>query len=141
MIRVPPLREREGDVEILARHFLAEFAREIPTFRGVSLSRRAIRALERHPFPGNVRELKHVIERAAYRDTTNEITPTDLGLADSGSKVFTGGFRDQVSAFARSLLERALADAGGNQAAAARTLGLTYAQFRYHLHKHVAGEP
>ena len=55
-------------------------SREIPAFRGKRLAGRALALLERYPFPGNVRELKNIIERAVYRDTTDEITPEDLGL-------------------------------------------------------------
>ena len=61
-LRVPPLREREGDVELLARHFLAEFnMREKADKR---LTRRALEALRRHTWPGNVRELRHMLQRA-----------------------------------------------------------------------------
>ncbi len=67
VIDVPPLRGREGDVEVLARHFLNQFAREIPAFKGKALSADAIALLRGYPFPGNVRELKNIIERAATR--------------------------------------------------------------------------
>ena len=133
VIEVPPLRDRREDIELLANHFLYQFSREIPAFRGKVLSRDVLARLSRYPFPGNVRELKNIIERAACRDTTDEITSEDLGLlSPTPNGLGGGGFREQVDAFARQLLETALAACDGNQAAAARRLGLTYPQFRYH---------
>ncbi len=137
VIAVPPLRERPGDVEILARAFLDQFAEEIPAFRGKRLADSALALLRDYPFPGNVRELKNIIERAAYRDTTNEITPEDIGLLSNAHGLpGVGSFREQVSRFSRQLLERALAEAGGNGAEAARRLGLSYDQLRHYRRKY-----
>jgi DNA-binding NtrC family response regulator len=139
IINVPPLREREGDVEILARHFLDQFMREIPALRGKCLSRDAIGILCRHEFPGNIRELKNVIERAAYRDTTNEITPEDIGmLPKTETSIATGNMEEKVEAFRKRLIADALEEAGGNQAKAARALGISYHQFRYYRKKYRA---
>ncbi len=135
VIQVPALRERAGDVEVLAHHFLSQFMREIPAFHGKHLSPAAVDALKRHPFPGNVRELKNVIERAAYRETESEIGPEELGLSATGASTEGGGtgdFEGSVRAFKVRLLTEALRAARGNQAEAARRLGLSYHQFRYH---------
>ncbi len=138
IIHVPALREREGDITFLACHFLNQFMHEIPSLGGKRLSTSAMDVLERYSFPGNVRELKNIIERAAYRDITNEITPEDLGmlpetpLTDSGRT-----FQEKVEAFQRRLITGALNDAGGNQAKAARTLGMSYHQYRYFLRKYM----
>jgi transcriptional regulator with GAF, ATPase, and Fis domain len=142
VITVPPLRERPDDVETLAHRFLEHFADEIPAFRGKRLADSALELLRSYPFPGNVRELKNLIERAAYRDTTNEITPEDIGFLSSDAPIASGrGFTEQVARFSRRLLEHALAQAGGNRAEAARRLGLSYDQFRHHYRKHFgAGE-
>lgn len=136
-IRVPPLRDREGEIEILAQYFLNQFMQEVPAFSGKRLSPTAIELLYSYHFPGNVRELKNIIERAVYRDTTNELTPEDIGLlGDPGFQAMGGTFQDKVTAFERQLLAHALRTAGGNRAQAARTLGLRYHQLRHLLKKH-----
>ncbi len=140
VIDVPPLRSRRGDIAVLARHFLDQFAREIPAFAGKSLSPPALDALTRHGYPGNVRELKNIIERAAYRHTSGEITSGDLGLdsadASNGSPS-RGAFEERVDAFRRRLITDALREAKNNQAEAARILGLSYHQFRYLAKRYV----
>jgi DNA-binding NtrC family response regulator len=136
VVRVPPLREREGDVDVLARHFLNQFALEIPAFRDRRLSAEALRRLNRYRFPGNVRELKNIIERAACRDTGSEISLDDLGLQiDDEPASRRGGLHEKVNAYRKRLVAEALKEAGGNQAQAARALGLTYHQFRYYYRK------
>jgi DNA-binding NtrC family response regulator len=133
VVRVPPLREREGDVDVLARHFLNQFALEIPAFRNRQLSRDALQRLNRYRFPGNVRELKNLIERAAYRDSGGEITLDDLGLIlDDAPTTKRGGLNEKVEAYRRHLIAEALKETNGNQAQAARMLGISYHQFRYY---------
>ena len=141
VIRVPPLRHRAGDVEVLAQHFLSSFMREIPALRGKALSAAAIAALRTAHFPGNVRELKNVIERAAYRDTTNEITPSDIGLspARTGERRAdddSAPFNERVEAFRAELITGALEQANGNQSKAARILDMPYHRFRYFYSKY-----
>ncbi|MCB9794833.1 MAG: sigma-54-dependent Fis family transcriptional regulator [Alphaproteobacteria bacterium] len=135
VIEVPPLRERPEDVPALARHFLERFALEFPALRGRELSEEALEALLRYPFPGNVRELKHIVERAAYRPGGPWISAADLGLPAAPLPTAGGGFEAQVEAFRARLLAEALERAGGNQAEAARDLGLTYDQLRYQLRR------
>ncbi len=141
VIRVPALRDRVGDVEVLARHFLNQFALEIPTFRGKSLARSAVEGLHNYSFPGNVRELKNIIERAAYRDTTNEITPEDIGmLPEHRQAEGDGSFKQRVDTFCRELIADAMQKSDGNQAQAARLLGLTYHQFRHYRSKYLRSD-
>jgi DNA-binding NtrC family response regulator len=138
IIHVDPLRDRPEDIEILAQYFLEEFMKEIPALQNKTLSCSALDLLKKYDFPGNVRELKNIIERAAYRDTTNEITPEDLGLNPEQSSALPGGtFEEKVEAFKKNLVVKALADADGNQARAARNLGLSYHKFRYLYNKHL----
>jgi len=134
-IEVPSLRERTGDVEVLARYFLDQFSRETPSLGGKTLSKAAARAMRAYRFPGNVRELKNLIERAAYRDTTSEIAPEDLGLPEADA-AGDGSFQSKLDTFARRLIANAMRTADGNQARAARDLGLSYHQFRYYLKKY-----
>jgi len=137
VIEVPPLRQREGDIPILARHFLNDFMKEIPSLSGKHLSQAALDLLNKYKFPGNIRELKNIIERSAYRDTTNEITPEDLGMLPEKQPEPKGNtFYEKVEVFQKRLIADALANAGGNQARAARKIGLSYHQFRYFLKKY-----
>jgi DNA-binding NtrC family response regulator len=136
VIRVPPLRERGGEIEVLAGYFLEQFMREVPSFQGKRLSRDAIDVLHRYPFPGNIRELKNIIERAVYRDTTNELLPEDLGLVTGEPGARDGSFKSKVRSYERQLLSDALTRAGGNRAEAARRLDMPYHQFRHYCRKH-----
>ena len=136
-IHVPPLRERRGDVALLAQHFLDQFSKETASFAGKRLSPAAVQALERYSFPGNVRELKNIIERAAYRDCASDIKPEDLGLLPGDDPAAAAGsFHEKLDLFGRRLIADALKQAGGNQAQASRILGLPYHQFRYYLRKY-----
>ena len=138
-IEVPPLRDRKGDIPILAQWFLEQFARETPAVAGKLLSPAAVAALAGYDFPGNVRELKNILERAACRDTGAQIEPEDLGLAAQPAPVRSGsGFHQRLQQYARQLVVEALAQAGGNQAQAARALGLPYHQLRYYVRKYDA---
>jgi DNA-binding NtrC family response regulator len=137
VIDVPPLRDREGEIEVLAQYFLDRFMKEVPAFAGKRLAQDAVDLLYSYSFPGNVRELKNIIERAVYRDTTNELNPEDIGLlADHHFQAPGGTFKDKVTAFERQLLADALRESGKNQAEAARRLGLRYHQLRHFLKKH-----
>jgi len=138
VIHVPPLREREGDVDILSRHFLNHFISEIPNLGGKRLAQSALQALRRYHFPGNVRELKNIIERAAYHDTTDEITIGDIGLLPGPGRMPAwpgSNFEEKVENFKRQLILDAWKEAGGNQARAARIVGLSYHQFRYYYNR------
>ena len=139
IVDVPPLRRRQGDIAVLARHFLRDFLREVPALGEKSFADDAMALLERYSFPGNVRELKTIVERAAYRDTTQEINVEDLALPAAGTA--EGGFEERVEAFERRLLQEALDASRGNQAEAARRLGLAYHQFRYHAQKLLPSGP
>jgi two-component system NtrC family response regulator len=132
-IRVPPLRERREDVLPLAEHFLA-LAGDPPK----ALTAAAREALAAYPWPGNVRELKNVIERASVVARGALIDLADLGLA-AGSPSPAAHAHDLPTALAQleaDMIRKALAESGGNRAAAARRLGirrqLLYAKLRQH---------
>ncbi len=136
VIRVPPLRERPDDIEPLAQHFMERFAQEMPEFSGKRLCADAVEALKHYPFPGNVRELRNIIERAVYRESSDELTAADLEFSTSGAEGSAGSFENRIEALERELIEDALRRGSGNQAQAARLLGLSYHQFRYFHAKH-----
>jgi len=109
-IRVPALAERPRDILPLANHFL------VP---GKRLSDEAAGALLRHDWPGHVRELKNVMQRACLLSAGPEITVADLGLAPAPQPRATEPELD------RATIEQALAQAGGVIAQAAAELGLS----------------
>ncbi len=73
VLTLPPLRERRGDVVILANHFAGRMARELGREEPPAFASSALEKLEAHPWPGNIRELKNVVERAVYRAATDRI--------------------------------------------------------------------
>ncbi len=80
-IHLPPLRERRDDLELLARHFLADFARELGRPRS-GFTPAALARIRAHPWPGNVRELRNAIERAVLMSEGPAIAASDLQLGD-----------------------------------------------------------
>jgi two-component system response regulator PilR (NtrC family) len=146
-IRVPPLRERREDVMPLAEHFLKRFA--VEHGRPVlTLSAEAYRRLDEYWFPGNVRELENLIERAVALSSGLEISvdalPATLRnpLAMTPEGPLPQGFslEAHIEAIERALIDRALADAHGVKKDAAAKLGLSFRQFRHRV-KRLAGEP
>jgi len=105
--------------------------------RPTGLSPAALGLLQGMSFPGNVRELKNLVERAAYRAQGERIEPADLDptAAGPGPRPAPGGLQEQVLAFERQLLERALAE-HGSLVEAAQAVGLGYDQLRRLARKH-----
>jgi len=153
-IAIPPLRERREEIPALVDRFLGEIALELKT-RRKSVSAAAIAHLTAYDFPGNVRELRNLIERACILSTRGELQPEDFsGLSQtsprSGELLPTEDpraswihslpeqldLRATIESLERDLLERALAQAGGNQAQAARALGVSRSDLSYKLRKH-----
>jgi DNA-binding NtrC family response regulator len=137
-LALPALRSRRGDIEALARHFLAIAAR-VNDRPGAHFAPDAIPALERHGFPGNVRELKNLVERLVILTPEDAITARDvqhalgMGAAPPQKGLYRKGvaFRTLSEEAERTILEEALADHGGQMAATARALDLE----RSHLYK------
>ncbi len=137
-LELPPLRARREDIPQLARHFL-ELAARANNRPGVRLGDEAVAALARHSFPGNVRELKNLIERLVILSPDDAIAAADVerALGMSGSPGAAGLYRPGVpyrvlvEEAERTILEEALGHHGGQMAATARALGLE----RSHLYK------
>jgi psp operon transcriptional activator len=162
VVTVPPLRERPGDILLLARHFGLAMAQEIKLSVFPGFSPRAQRILETYAWPGNVRELKNVVERAVYRAVDPDqpidkiildpfesafrprntplkpmptaITPETILNAAPPSQPYD--FFSHIAAIEQEALKIALANCGGNQKRTAAHLGLAYHQLRNLLRKH-----
>lgn len=122
---LPPLRDRGEDVILLARHFLEVAAPLVGASVPHALSPRAEEALRAHPWPGNLRELRQTMQRAAVLAGPRRIIePADLGLREVPP---TDGesLEAQVEALERRLVAGALAAEGGNRSRAAKRLGLS----------------
>jgi two-component system nitrogen regulation response regulator NtrX len=131
-IFVPPLRDRQEDIPLLADHFMAEFAREYGR-RVKRFDRGAVTALQHYPWPGNVRELRNVIERLMIMVPGDSITAADLGFLDATAlakpdvsepvppRQTLHEARDQ---FERALILRTLAEQQGNMSRTAEVLGV-----------------
>jgi DNA-binding NtrC family response regulator len=135
-VEIPPLRERRGDVAILARFFLDKFAREVNK-PGLMLSEGAYEELEAYPWPGNVRELQNCIERAVIMSEGDSIQPCHLNisakLASQPAPVDPWDLIDLSGSLADALrrvtgeterrkIDRAIRDTGGNKVQAADAL-------------------
>jgi DNA-binding NtrC family response regulator len=135
-VEIPPLREREDDVLMLAKHFAAELGKELRG-RQATLSQAAPAALRAHRWPGNVRELENAIERACILSDTLVLEPADLGLVTRttteqtpGSFDLSGTLSDVGQRALRFVEQRKIAVAlnksGGNKNEAAEELGVSY---------------
>jgi len=137
-VRVPPLRERQGDVALLVRHFIALFNAQFGK-RIAGISQGAMARLESHGWPGNVRELRNAVERAMLLSEGETLTREDLtaltvpqGPAAAVELPPEGIDLKQLE---RDLVRQALLRAKGNRSHAARLLGLSRHQLRYRLEK------
>jgi transcriptional regulator with PAS, ATPase and Fis domain len=131
-IRLPPLRERRDDVPLLAASFLREFECG-PGGRRAELELDALEALLRYEWPGNVRELRNVLERATIICDDGHIRARDLSLWPAEPS--TGDSTD-LDVLERRAIERAMRNAEGNKAKAARQLGITRTQLYGRLEKY-----
>ena len=128
-LQVPPLRDRNGDVELLARHFVEMLATRYGVRRGVSDA--ALALLRRHPWPGNVRELLHVVEAAMIVCEGPAILPEHLPVLGRLPAGPAGGPPADDRPLAtleeleRAHIERALRAADGHRGNAAKVLGIS----------------
>jgi DNA-binding NtrC family response regulator len=137
-IALPPLRERREDLPPLIEHFLRVFAgKNGKTVRG--LTREAREALLRYDYPGNIRELENVMERAVVLTRDDVIGVEDLPLALEAPAPASGedaGLIAAVEGLERRMIREALAKADGTQTRAAGLLGISERVLRYKLKKY-----
>jgi DNA-binding NtrC family response regulator len=144
---VPPLRERPGDIALLAREFARKYSERFGLGHVMQLAPELITLLEKERWPGNVRQLENTIARSVALATGRIIGAQALGqpadVSDAVPAVDTIGrgptFREQVEAFERNLLANALTAATGNQSEAARKLGITRASLYDKMKKYGLG--
>lgn len=153
-LAVPPLRDRTDDIELLANHILKRIAGEYEC-DPARLTQDAVERLKEHDFPGNVRELENILERAFTLCDADRISAADLhlggGTAGSGSANTTGAaiseacptlvpdgdidLEGYLESIERQAIEKALEATRWNKTAAAKKLGISFRALRYRLKK------
>jgi len=149
-IKVPPLRERRADIQLLARHFVTKYSKKMNKDI-VKLSSYALDFLRSYDFPGNVRELENLIERSVAYSSTNIILPESLTLSLNNKRRWIEGVEDQrfdtedveqgvdleeiLTKIENAYLTKAMKISGGNKNKAADLLGLSLRSMRYRISK------
>jgi len=150
-ISLPPLRERREDIALLAQHFMAKYTEQMEK-QITGISHEAMDLLVHHEWPGNIRELENVLERAVALEATPVVLPDSLpanirgeastrnhvsavapvsGLPDAGFDL-----EAHVQEIERGYIAEALKRAGGVQVKAAELLGMSFRSFRYYVKKY-----
>jgi two-component system response regulator PilR (NtrC family) len=145
-IAMPPLRERKGDLPLLAQHFLAKYSQELgKDIKKVSTY--AMDILSQYPFPGNVRELENIIERSVALETSNIVLPQSLSLSNFKKVRIRENRRrtdlgpnginldEVISEIERDYILKAMEAAYGSKQRAAKLLGISMRSLRYRLDK------
>jgi Nif-specific regulatory protein len=129
-VQIPPLRQRRDDILPLAEYFLDQFCRDARRPR-LRISAQASKRLIAHEWPGNIRELRNLMERLAFLSPGPTVEPDDLAfiltspVESEGSKIPSDlGLAEATDTFQREYIHAALERARGNQAEAARLLGM-----------------
>ena len=135
-IVVPPLRERSGDIPLLVEHILGRLEEDSD---GVGLSEQAIAQLVGYGFPGNVRELENILERALTLYEGRAIEVEDLQLPEGGARVEDGSSGEDITSYLDQVERQKILDAleqtRWNKTAAAKRLGISFRALRYRLEK------
>lgn len=164
-VNLPPLRERRDDIILLAKSFLDEYRKEFSKDNITGFSDEALAVIEKYEFPGNVRELRNIIERATLLETSNlirvsslpdelknsigeiefkettkvelpSISDSDIAAADKPWHKPGFNFKNYIDSVEKQLVVEVLEETGGKKAKAAELLGLTRFALRHQLKKH-----
>ena len=116
-IKIPPLRERKGDIPLLVEHFLKKFSN-----KEIHIDVKALKMLENYSWPGNVRQLENVIQRALILCESYKLMPEHIVIEeDPDDENFAGTLKD----FERMILKKRLIEYEGNRTLAAKSLGVS----------------
>ena len=153
-IRVPPLRERKGDVPLLVDHFLKKYSDKMgKTVQEISSY--AMKVLMEYDYPGNVRELENIIERGVALESSNIILPESLTLStykkegmsvvnktesfisvESEEELYNKGLDEIMATLEKKMIEHALAKTDNSKIQAAELLKISFRSLRYKVQKY-----
>jgi two-component system NtrC family response regulator len=132
---LPPLRERKEDLRILINHFIDKFAVENgKNIQGLTAEARDL--LLKYDYPGNVRELENILERAVVIARDEYITINDLPFNEHAKKKISGSLRESMEELEKVLIAEAMEKTPNNQSKAAEILGMSERMLRYKLKKY-----
>ena len=152
-LRVPPLRERKGDVPLLVKHFLKKFSDKMGK-NVQEISSYAMKVLMEYDYPGNVRELENIIERGVALEASNIILPESLTLStfkkegkpaekseafiavESEDDLYNQGLDEVMAKLEKQMIENALAKTGNSKIKAAELLKISFRSLRYKVQKY-----
>ena len=152
-LRVPPLRERKGDVPLLVKHFLKKFSGKMGK-NVQEISSYAMKVLMEYDYPGNVRELENIIERGVALEASNIILPESLTLStfkkegkpaekseafiavESEDDLYNQGLDEVMAKLEKQMIENALAKTGNSKIKAAELLKISFRSLRYKVQKY-----
>ncbi|TFH30715.1 MAG: sigma-54-dependent Fis family transcriptional regulator, partial [Deltaproteobacteria bacterium] len=144
-LHLPPLRERKGDISLLARHFLKDYSERYKKSALKDISPEAEELLVAYRWPGNIRELRNVIERIVVLENDERVLPEHLpaeilrrrekaeGMPQPGLAFPDAGI--SLEEVEKNLIRQALEKAGRNKTLAAKLLGISYDSLRYQVKK------
>lgn len=137
--KLPPLRERAGDIDLLVNHFLNKYARQYKS-RAQSVSERAWIWLRKQPWQGNVRELKNLLERAVLMASGPVLDLTDFSAIEQAGDEASEGqgtpFTFSLREMEKNLIFKALEQTNGNRTHAAKMLGISIRTLRNKLNEY-----